>query len=78
MHKRSSGTSTAADGGASPLVYARLAVTESTNESLSIQTGSVSSQPRSSNKRNDWHCHARLIVLDNITLPDHHTTTGQL
>jgi hypothetical protein len=31
MHKRSSGTGTAADGGASPLVDARLAVTESTN-----------------------------------------------
>ena len=31
MHKTSSGTGTAADGGASPLVDARLAVTESTN-----------------------------------------------
>ena len=31
MHKRSSGTGTAADGGASPLVYARLAATGDNN-----------------------------------------------
>ena len=47
---------------------ARLTIAQNNNESLSIQTGSVSSHPRCSDERNDQHSHAPASSLYRWTI----------